>query len=157
MKLNFAINKQQLERKDDEILASYSKNFVRCTFICEKPWCAIYKYALFVDVKGNKFVVDLGYGKKVQCKIPEKVLQGNYFLVSVFGEDRLTTTQQTVLVEPSGFSDSVASLLSRNENSDSDVLSTSSDAVDDDKPRLVTCLYGYTILKDPQHDEHLYL
>lgn len=155
MKLHFTINKQQLTRCDDEILASYSQNFVRCVFECSKPWCGMYKRALFEDVRGKKYIVDLGFGEKVQCKIPSEVLKGNYFLVSVFGDERLTTNQESILVEPSGFSDAVEDALQSNQM-DSNLITVNSDMDDIDRPRLVTCFYGYTILKNPQHDEHLY-
>jgi len=156
MKINFTINKQQLVRNDDQILASYSRNFIWCVFRCMDPWCDVYKMALFEDVKGKKYIVDLGFGEKVQCKIPSDVLKGNYFLVSVFGDDRLTTTQETILVEPSGFSNAVENTL-ESSKMDSDLVTISSDMNDIDRPHLVTCLHGYTILKNPQHDEHLYL
>lgn len=157
MKLRFTITKQQLKREDNEILASYSKNFVRCVFKCEHRWVNIYKYALFTDVSNQKFIVDLGYGEKVSCRVPCEVLKGNYFLVSVFGDNRLTTTQETILVEPSGFSDAVEEALeSPSMDSDSNLISITSDMVDNDRPKLMSCLYGYTILKNPQHDEHLY-
>jgi len=156
MKLHFDIKNQTLERKDDQILASFSKNFIRCQFKCECPWHNIYKYALFTDVRNQKTIVDLGYGKKVSCRIPENVLKNNFFLVSVFGDNRLTTNQVNVLVEPSGFSDAVETLMDSQDISDSDILTTNADAVDSDIKRLVSCYHGYTILKDPQHDEHLY-
>lgn len=153
MKLHFTIEKQSLQRKDDEMLASFSKNFIRCTFHCHYPWDDIYKYALFSDVQNKKYIVDLGYGSKVGCKIPCDVLKGNYFSVSVFGGDRLTTNQETILLEPSGFSDGIEDLLS---TMNSGMLTVSSDMIDEEKPRLINCFHGYTILKNPQHDEHLY-
>lgn len=157
MKICFNVQKQTLERQDNEMLASYSKNFIRCAFKCLDQWEHIYKYALFSDVSNKKYIVKLGYGEEVSCKIPCDVLKGNYFSVSVFGDNRLTTNQETILLEPSGFSDAVEKLIDSNTmDSDSDILSTSADATDNDKPRLVSCYHGYTILKNPQHDEHLY-
>lgn len=157
MKLYFTVNKQTLERQDDEILASFSKNFIRCGFECQHPWDDIYKYALFSDVSNKKYIVDLGYGHKVQCKIPCDVLKGNYFSVSIFGGNRLTTNQETVLLEPSGFTTAVDDLLdSKTMSSDSDIITTSADVIDNDRPRLVTCFNGFTILKNPQREEHLY-
>ena len=107
MDLNFKIDKQQLIRTDKEIIASYSKNFIQCNFCCQKQWSDIYKYALFINVKGEEAIVDLGIGKKVACKVPEEMLVGNFFYVSVFASDRITTTQQMVLVQPSGLNDQI--------------------------------------------------
>ena len=44
-------------------------------------------------------------GSSQYRSIPNEVLKGNYFSVSVFGDDRYTTTQVDILVQPSGFSD----------------------------------------------------
>lgn len=115
MKLKFSIEKQTLIRKDKEILTSYSKNKNKCVFYCHKKWADIYKYALFIDVKNKQYIVDLGFGSKVYCTIPNDVLKGNYFSVSVFGDDRYTTTQETILIQPSGFSDKTESAIESGE------------------------------------------
>lgn len=104
MKLHFDIEKNILIRKDEEILSSYSKNVDKCIFHCKDKWFDIYKYALFTDVFQKQYIVDLGIGEKVKCIIPDEVLKGNYFSVSVFGDDRYTTTQVNILIQPSGFS-----------------------------------------------------
>lgn len=105
MKLRFKIDKNILHRLDEELITSYSKNQNKCIFHCEHKWADIYKYALFIDVNNAQYIVDLGLGCKTKCVIPEEVLKGNYFSVSVFGDDRLTTTQVNILIQPSGFSD----------------------------------------------------
>lgn len=111
MKLNFTVKKTTLQRKDTEIIASYSKNFNMCCFCCDNPWSDIYKYALFVDSFNKQYIVDLGYGHKVVCEIPDGALKGNYFSVSIFGNDRWTTTQERILIQPSGFTDETESIL----------------------------------------------
>ena len=105
MKLHFTIDKTTLNREDDEIITSYSKNTNKCIFCCDCKWSDIYKYALFTDVYGGQYIVDLGFGQKVACLIPEEVLKNNFFLVSVFGDNRYTTTQETIFIQPSGFTD----------------------------------------------------
>lgn len=103
MKIYFSINKLVLTRDDDNIITSFSKNLIKCAFKCKNKWIDIYKYALFTDISNKQYIVDLGIGRYVSCVIPEEVLKGNYFTVSVFGDDRLTTTQETVLIKQSGF------------------------------------------------------
>ena len=105
MKLHFDINKSILTRQDDEIIASYSKNTIKCLFHCKCRWSDIYKYALFTDVSNKQYIVDLGFGERVKCFVPNDVLKGNYFSVSVFGGDRYTTTQERILIQPSGFTE----------------------------------------------------
>lgn len=158
MKLHFAINKQQLKRTDNEIIASYSKNFIQCVFQFDEKWCHIHKYALFVDVRNNKTVVNLGHGRKVKCTVPENILQGNYFLVSVFGDERLTTTQETVLIQPSGLSDGVIQEMNSSLSSGdvSDNINIPNDEFSDDIPHRIRDESPCYIKKSPYSEEHLY-
>lgn len=105
MKLRFDVNKNVLKRIDNEIIVSYSRNKDSCFFSFSKQWSDIYKYALFTDVTGKQYIVDLGLGLKTKCIIPEEALKGNFFRISVFGDDRYTTTSETILIKPSGFTD----------------------------------------------------
>ena len=111
MKIYFDVNKTILKRKDDNILASYSKNIDKCVFNCDDCWSDIYKYALFTSVLNKQYIEDLGFGHKVSCVIPDEVMKGNYFSVSIFGGDRKTTIQEDILIEPSGFTDKTESSL----------------------------------------------
>ena len=158
MKLHFAINKQQLNRIDDEIIASYSKNFIKCVFDCDQRWCDIYKYALFTDIRNNKTITELGYGRKVKCIVPEQVLQGNYFLVSVFGDERITTTQETVLVQPSGLSDAMINKIDSTLSSDESLnnINITDDEFSDDIPHRIRDESPCYIKKSPYSEEHLY-
>lgn len=111
MKLYFFINKNKLTRQDDEIVTSFSKYYNKCYFKCDKLSENIYKYALFIDALGNQEIQDLGIGKYTHCIIPEKTLESNYFSVSVFGDNRFTTTQEVIIIERSGFDSQTQSLL----------------------------------------------
>ena len=150
MDLYFSVCKQKLTREDDELLASYSKNHVRCNFKTDKTWALMEKYALFIDVNNNKSLVKLGFGHKVACMVPEEILKGNYFSVSLFGDDRLTTTQENILIQPSGFSDAVQDAL---DNGDSE---TTSDSFTTYRKRRVIDEHDEYLLKSPQREEHLY-
>ena len=76
MKLHFSINKLILTREDEEILVSYSKNFIQCVFKCKNIWEDIYKYALFTSSSNEQYVVELGLGRHVKCTVPEEVKNG---------------------------------------------------------------------------------
>ena len=108
MKIYFDVNKTILKRKDDNILASYSKNIDKCVFNCDDCWSDIYKYALFTSALNKQYIEDLGFGHKVSCVIPDEVMKGNYFSVSIFGGDRKTTIQEDILIEPSASSGELA-------------------------------------------------
>lgn len=121
MKLVFKIKKTKLERVDEEILTSYTRN-AKCLFIFSPEWANIYKYALFIDVYGNQYLRDLGFGEHLKCIIPDNITKGNFFSVSVFGGDRYATNQESILIQPSGFNDDTESLL---ESDQSEMVSTS--------------------------------
>lgn len=118
MKLYFDVSKNILKKKNNEIITSYSNNTNKCYFHCTKKWSDIYKYALFTDVNNRQYVIDLGIGSKVECYIPSEALKGNYFSISVFGDNRYTTTQQTILVRSSGFSDKTEQMTEQNDDDD---------------------------------------
>lgn len=103
MNLEFELQKQKLIRLDDEEIATYARNYIHVTFNFDKVWCDLKKYALFVTPNNNRYVVRLGYGKKITCSIPNEVLENAYFKISVFADDLLTSTQEIVLVSASGY------------------------------------------------------
>ena len=103
MTLLFVLNKQKLIRQDDEEIATYSRNYVHATFIFDELWYNLKKYALFVTPNESRYVVKLGYGKELSCSIPNEILENDFFKVSVFADDLLTSTQETVLVSSSGY------------------------------------------------------
>ena len=103
MTLIFTLNRQKLTRQDDEEIATYSRNYIHVTFIFDELWYNLKKYALFVAPNEDRYVVKLGYGKKLSCSIPNEILENAFFKVSVFADDLLTSTQETVLVSSSGY------------------------------------------------------
>lgn len=103
MNLKFKLNKQKLIRLDNEEIATYSRNYVDVSFDFDEVWYDLKKYALFVTPTNLRYVVKLGYGKKLSCLIPNEVLENAFFKISVFADDLLTSTQETVLVSSSGY------------------------------------------------------
>lgn len=112
MNLLFSVDYQTLERLDKNRVASYAKDYIICVFdFDEKDWGSLDKKALFVDANGNKYIVDLGIALQCECNIPEEVLKGNHFKVSVFAGDRMTSTQETIAVHPSGYDEKVDKII----------------------------------------------
>lgn len=103
MNIEFEVKHQKLTRIDDEEIASFTRNYIYVTIDFDKTWKDLKKYCLFVTPNGDRYVTKLGYGKKLSCIIPEQVLQQSYFNISVFADDLLTSTQETVLVSSSGY------------------------------------------------------
>lgn len=105
MQLEFEVQGQQLIRKDDRVVASYVRNHLKCLFVFDKEWINLKKYAIFEDALGEKEVVLLGFGKDLSCFIPSNSAKGNYLRISVFANELYTSTQETILIRPSGYDD----------------------------------------------------
>lgn len=103
MGLIFTLNKQKLQQQDDEEIAGYTRNHLHALFIFDELWCNKKKYALFTTPNNDKYVIKLGYGKKRSCVVPDEVLTYAYFKVSVFADDLLTSTTETILVSSSEY------------------------------------------------------
>lgn len=103
MNLMFKLQKQKLIRLDEEEIASFARNYIHVTFDFDEVWMNLKKYALFVAPNEDRYVVKLGYGKKLSCTIPNEVLQNSFFNISVFADDLLTSTQETILISSSGY------------------------------------------------------
>lgn len=103
MDLKFNVKKQKLERLDSNEIASFTRNYIHVMFDFDEFWQDLQKYVIFTSVDNNKYVMKLGYGKELSCKIPEEVLTGAFFKISVFGGDLLTTSEEIILVNSSGY------------------------------------------------------
>lgn len=138
MDLLFSIKNQELVRIDNNLVASYSKNYITCLFDFEaEDWGSLYKQVLFVDSKGTKYVVDLGYSLQNRCNIPDDVLKGNYFKVSVFAGDRITSTQEKILVHPSGYNDKITHIENTADNDNVKIIKYCDDKIDYRRIRLL--------------------
>ena len=101
--MKFEIKKQEIHRIDDDKIASFTRNHIHAIFHFDKFWRDLRKFALFDTPNKEKYIVDLGYGQTIKCIVPQEALEGAYFKVSCFADDLLTTTQETILIYPSGY------------------------------------------------------
>lgn len=104
MDILFCIHELVLERLDDRKIPNFNRNHIYAVFDFDKEWKDLEKYALFVAPNDEKYVVYLGYGKEKRCLIPNEILKNAFFGVSVFADDLLVSTQERVLLSPSGYS-----------------------------------------------------
>lgn len=100
-RLVFKVKNQRLVRIDTTRIAAGSENLIECSFQFDSRWHNVDKQALFINVKGEKYAEPLGMNTLCECVVPEDVLYGNYFLVSVIS-DELSTNQESILIFPSG-------------------------------------------------------
>ena len=103
MDITFCLKKQKLKRIGFDEIAGFARNHIHATFVFDEDWIDLEKYAIFSSPNGKKCVQELGYGKELSCNIPEEVLTGAYFKVSVFANDLLTSTQEIILLSASGY------------------------------------------------------
>lgn len=153
MTLFFKIKGQELQRKDDSVIAGYARNHIDVIFDFDISWIELLKYALFTEPDGTKHVVELGYGQGLSCKIPDGALKNAFFYISVFADDLLTTTQEMILVLPSGYIDDLDELdegdVIRDTSSDLDFIVNNKKNVDED--------YYYCRRNRFERREHPYL
>ena len=104
MDLNFEIQKQILKRLDENILVNKSKNYVKANFTFNTiEWRNIEKFVIFKDSWGHAYVQSLGKSCDCTCDLPDEVLKGTHIKVSVYGGDRVTSNELTILLLPSGY------------------------------------------------------
>ena len=107
MQLEFEIENQQLNRKDDQIIVNGTVKYVECSFeFITSEWEGVAKYAIFKNETHQNFCIPLGDECNCTCTVSGKVLKGDFFRVTVFGiinDERITTTERTVLLVRSGF------------------------------------------------------
>ena len=106
MNLEFEVNNQILKRIDSQDVVSKNHNIYKCrfTFDEESEWLDINKFVIFTDGWGISTTVHLGKSSDILCcAVPDSVLKGSYFKVSVYGGDLLTTNNVTVTLIESGY------------------------------------------------------
>lgn len=100
MVLKFYVKNQTLVHNGHDTVASGSKNYLFAEFRFSKEWAGINKTAVFTSADGSKsyhMLLDKG-----RCAVPAEVIAEGGFYISVFGGDRITSTQIYIDVSESG-------------------------------------------------------
>lgn len=107
MILEFNVNDNQiLKRTDNQDIVNKTNNYHRCrfTFQEESEWVNLNKFVIFTDGWGNTSTVHLGRGSTVLCcLIPDNILRGSYFKVSLYGGELYTTNDVSIPLIQSGY------------------------------------------------------
>ena len=107
MNLEFEIKGQILKRIDSHDVMNHNYNVYKCRFTFEEDseWIDVNKFVIFKDGWGNSTTVHLGKSSNIlSCLVPDKVLAGSYFKVSVYGGDLITTNNVSIALLQSGYS-----------------------------------------------------
>ena len=103
MQLTFNVNKQTLNRSDDEFPASGSKEYLTAKFTFSDDWNGTTKTAVF---SRNSLVFNQILDENGECKVPHDIIVSNGAVISVFGTygtKRITTTPLFVRIDSSGY------------------------------------------------------
>ena len=104
--LEFEVSNRILKRIDSQDVMNRNENVYKCqfTFEDESDWIDLNKFVIFKDGWGNTTTVHLGKeGNVLLCLIPDKVLKGSYFQVSIYAGNLMTTNPVTVALIQSGY------------------------------------------------------
>lgn len=101
MNLEFNVEHQHLERIDDNVIASDSKNYLIANFIFSEDWNGLVKTALFRK-NGHSYGVIL---ENDSCVVPWEVIKPGTTYVSLFAGDLVTTDIVELKIDPSGYVD----------------------------------------------------
>lgn len=109
MNLQFSIKNQTLKRNESLTVVNKSKNIVKCIFNFEDDsdniWDNINKFVIFKDSWGNDITLFLTKTlDTASVVVPDTILQGTYFTLTVYGGDLITTNYVTIPLKQSGYS-----------------------------------------------------
>ena len=116
--IEFEVRGQQLKRIDSQQIMNKNINRYKCKFVFEdeSEWIELNKFAIFEDGWRNQAVAHLGVGDEIECLVPEKVLRGSYFKVSLYAGELITTNSITVALIQSGYPRKVRQYPSSHQN-----------------------------------------
>jgi hypothetical protein len=104
--IEFEVHNQTLIRVDSKELINRNKNTYKAifTFDEDSEWLDLNKFVIFTDGWGNTTTQHIGKSSNVlSCLIPNSVLRGSYFKVTVYAGDLVTTNSLTISLIQSGY------------------------------------------------------
>lgn len=107
--LCFKVVKNTLIRLDHEKISNKTRNYIDLQFSSfSEDWDNLDVYLILKDELKNNYLFDLNE-ETPTVTVPEIVLRGGFFKLSVFGfndNQRLTTDVRTIYLQPSGYTTS---------------------------------------------------
>ena len=112
MELRFSIENQSLKRLDQNSIVNKTREYVTLYFsFLTEDWENVTKHVLLQDEEGKTYQFNLGTICEGTLTVPEVVLYGGFFKVSIFGIidiTRITTDVRTVVLTPSGYTTNIS-------------------------------------------------
>ena len=109
MNLEFNVNNQIIKRIDSEKVISKSRNIYTAIFnfidTTENLFIDENIFVIFQDSWGKRKTIFLGkYNSALSCNVPNDVLKGTYFKISIYAGDLVTTNIVTIPLIESNYS-----------------------------------------------------
>ena len=124
MELKFKIKHQVLKRTDSHTIVDLSQDYLSCRFkFISYEWEGLPKYVIFTNSSGTNNLIYLGTDMECTTYVPNEMLQGNKFKITVYGfagTNRITTTLRTITILPSGYTTDITPI---GEDTDQDFFS----------------------------------
>ena len=107
--LSFKVKGDHLIRLDKEKITDKTRNYILLSFSSfTEEWDELNIFLILQDEEKMNYLFDLNEQEPI-VTVPEPVLRGGMFKVSVFGfneDQRITTNQRTIPLRPSGYTTS---------------------------------------------------
>lgn len=132
MELKFKIKHQVLKRTDTHTIVDLSQDYLTCRFkFISDEWEGLPKYVIFTSHDGINNLIYLGTDMEKTVYVPNSLLQGNKFRITVYGfvgTYRITTTRRTISIIPSGYTTDITPI---DEDADEDFFSRISEEIEE--------------------------
>lgn len=139
MELKFNIKNQTLTRIDKHIIVNKSHDYLTLKFkFLTDDWNGLTKYVILKD-ENNAYQFSIGMNNIGYLDVPGFVLEGNFFKVSLYAGNRITTNEKTVVLIPAGYTTNISPVT---DDDVKDVFATLTEALAD-KINSITYEEGY--------------
>ena len=132
MELKFKVKHQVLKRTDSHTIVDLSQDYLSCRFnFISEEWEGLPKYVIFTSSAGINNLIYLGTDMEKIVPVPNLMLQGNKFKVTIYGcvgVYRITTTRRTISIIPSGYTTDITPI---DEDADEDFFSRISEEIEE--------------------------
>ena len=130
--MKFKIKHQVLKRTDTHTIVDLSQDYLTCRFkFISDEWEGLPKYVIFTSHDGINNLIYLGTDMEKTVYVPNSLLQGNKFRITVYGfvgTYRITTTRRTISIIPSGYTTDITPI---DEDADEDFFSRISEEIEE--------------------------
>ena len=106
--IKFKVNYQHLERLDKKTIVNKLRNILIAEIDFEDGWDDLNVFAIFKN-ECESYSVPVEINNDVgECVVPNEVLDGRWFKITLFGGDLITTNELTIYLVESGYTTDIS-------------------------------------------------